>query len=461
MSLSLSGQRAKLSRWLPSLIAGWCLLAFLYVQHQQDLKSSLPDALAVHASRTMWCAEAEGSTAAETDEIRILRAAYERFDGTKDLELAVLVRWLGDQESDPDKKQRLMAEARSLVTNLRWPVSATAHAPFAVRLLKDEKLSAKEANDLSALRKEWPRSWSIMHLTRLANLEVNDVSPSAESVSQSAMQHASWLIRLEIGIAVAALVYLLAAARGRGTVVAPKTRAGTAVPKLWRPERVILCIFLTMVVLFLTNHLLAVAAMSYSFYSQLIVYSLGGAALQLCFPLLWILHSFVRKRRWYWSAIQLNWRDFQSGHLILQSFGIAALAFTIQTAFMLLLSKAGGTIDLLDSLSRSFWAWGEWSLLLHLFWGCLVAPVSEEIMFRGFLYPAFKNTLSPIWAAAASSAVFALIHGYSAWGFVMIWGIGVLLCLVYERTNRLALAIMVHSWVNLLIAPFDWLWMRP
>ena len=82
-------------------------------------------------------------------------------------------------------------------------------------------------------------------------------------------------------------------------------------------------------------------------------------------------------------------------------------------------------------------------------------------MFRGFLYPAFKNTLSPIWAAAASSAVFALIHGYSAWGFVMIWGIGVLLCFVYERTNRLALAIMVHSWVNLLISPFDLLWMRP
>lgn len=81
----------------------------------------------------------------------------------------------------------------------------------------------------------------------------------------------------------------------------------------------------------------------------------------------------------------------------------------------------------------------------------VIAPVLEEIVFRGFLYPAFRRRFN--WPAAASltGLLFAAIHGYSLPGFVSVaWG-GFVFAVSYEKTKSLLPAMLAHSIFNGLV----------
>ena len=74
---------------------------------------------------------------------------------------------------------------------------------------------------------------------------------------------------------------------------------------------------------------------------------------------------------------------------------------------------------------------------------CVIAPVAEELFFRGVLFAAVRQRLSRGWAILASGAAFALIHTNPV-GFLPIMLIGSLLAYLYERTGSLAAPIAVH-----------------
>jgi membrane protease YdiL (CAAX protease family) len=70
----------------------------------------------------------------------------------------------------------------------------------------------------------------------------------------------------------------------------------------------------------------------------------------------------------------------------------------------------------------------------------LLAPVIEEIVFRGLLFEQWAQTRRPAVAMVLSSIVFAACHLSYAFPF----GAGLLLCAVYVRTGALRAAIFVH-----------------
>jgi membrane protease YdiL (CAAX protease family) len=77
----------------------------------------------------------------------------------------------------------------------------------------------------------------------------------------------------------------------------------------------------------------------------------------------------------------------------------------------------------------------------------VVAPVFEELFFRGFAYPALKQRWGPWKALAAVSAVFALVHMHvPSMGplFVLALGLG----LAYELTGSLLTPITMHALFN-------------
>jgi len=80
----------------------------------------------------------------------------------------------------------------------------------------------------------------------------------------------------------------------------------------------------------------------------------------------------------------------------------------------------------------------------------VIAPLGEELFFRGFFYGALRNWRGPILAAILTGAVFGLIHaGSSPVGYLMplaIFGAG--LCLLYELTGSLYPAIALHALNN-------------
>jgi membrane protease YdiL (CAAX protease family) len=87
----------------------------------------------------------------------------------------------------------------------------------------------------------------------------------------------------------------------------------------------------------------------------------------------------------------------------------------------------------------------------------LVAPVAEELLFRGIIYPVIKQHGYPRLAMWGTSIFFAFMHG-NAMIFIPLVFLAVVLTLLYESTDNLAGAIVAHALFN--FANFFWLvWM--
>ncbi len=130
-------------------------------------------------------------------------------------------------------------------------------------------------------------------------------------------------------------------------------------------------------------------------------------------------------------------------------------------------------IELLFRTSRDAW--------LLMGFGVLIAPLFEEMIFRGFLLPAFATSWdwcmerfthtqprpldaegNPVWSVPAMvvgsfavSLPFALMHSAqlgAAWGpLLLLYCISLILCATRLRTRSLACSTLVHATYNLIL----------
>jgi len=76
---------------------------------------------------------------------------------------------------------------------------------------------------------------------------------------------------------------------------------------------------------------------------------------------------------------------------------------------------------------------------------CVIAPLAEEIFFRRFLFVYLRKTHTKSYSIAVSSMIFGAVHFE---GFVIAAGIGAVLAYIYEKEERLAIPVMIHSMKN-------------
>jgi uncharacterized protein len=85
--------------------------------------------------------------------------------------------------------------------------------------------------------------------------------------------------------------------------------------------------------------------------------------------------------------------------------------------------------------------------------GILVAPLVEEIFFRGLLYPALARPMGVGLAVVVTSALFALVHGSqlaNAWApLLVLFVIGSALTIVRAVTRSVATCVVIHMTYNL------------
>lgn len=79
----------------------------------------------------------------------------------------------------------------------------------------------------------------------------------------------------------------------------------------------------------------------------------------------------------------------------------------------------------------------------------VIAPFSEEVFFRGFLYSAFKKSWGVNTALFLSSFLFAIVH-LELYSFIPLIIIGWLLAYLFEKTKSLMPAIFLHGVYNLI-----------
>jgi membrane protease YdiL (CAAX protease family) len=98
---------------------------------------------------------------------------------------------------------------------------------------------------------------------------------------------------------------------------------------------------------------------------------------------------------------------------------------------------------------------GTFGLIAAGFMVICVAPVAEEFFFRGFFYRALRSRYSVLAAALIDGVVFGALHypGDGADGLLILpplIGLGVMFCLVLERTGSLYPVIALHALNNAL-----------
>ncbi|MDI6871997.1 MAG: CPBP family intramembrane metalloprotease [Bacillota bacterium] len=79
----------------------------------------------------------------------------------------------------------------------------------------------------------------------------------------------------------------------------------------------------------------------------------------------------------------------------------------------------------------------------------LLAPLAEEVFFRGFIQEVFRERLGSWRAVAAAALLFAVIHRYAV-QFLPVFLVGLLLSALYEWRRSLTAGITAHAALNFL-----------
>jgi uncharacterized protein len=81
---------------------------------------------------------------------------------------------------------------------------------------------------------------------------------------------------------------------------------------------------------------------------------------------------------------------------------------------------------------------------------CLIAPIAEEVFFRGFLFPVLRARVGVVWGVLVTAALFSLVHalGSPVEALIVLFVLGAGLCLLYLRTGSLLPCIGLHALNN-------------
>lgn len=172
--------------------------------------------------------------------------------------------------------------------------------------------------------------------------------------------------------------------------------------------------------------------------------SFQGVAL----PFMW---RFVREHRVRWReafGYRVNWKK-----AVLFGAAIACVALPVgqllQLASAETMSRLGATPETQPAIQalRNTATWLDRVALGIAAIG--LAPVAEETLFRGILYPAVRQLGFPRLALWGTSLAFAAVH-WNAVTFVPLLLLALALTLLYEKTGNLLASIVAHAVFNAL-----------
>lgn len=104
-------------------------------------------------------------------------------------------------------------------------------------------------------------------------------------------------------------------------------------------------------------------------------------------------------------------------------------------------------------LSESGWE----GLFYGLLSACVIAPIVEEIFYRGILLRGLERRFGFWISASVVSLAFALGHFYDVFGLISVGILGFAMVVIYRTTGSLTTLIVLHALYNLTITLPQWL----
>jgi len=150
----------------------------------------------------------------------------------------------------------------------------------------------------------------------------------------------------------------------------------------------------------------------------------------------------------FWPSI--GWREMRPGTGKIRD---SALYFLAGGAVLaLVVSFAGGFLNSKETLPIEELLKARVSILLFGVLGVLLAPLVEETIFRGFLYPVIARRWGIAGGIAITGTLFGLMHAAQLWGgwgqIALLVFVGVVLTWVRARNGTVAASYFVHLGYN-------------
>jgi membrane protease YdiL (CAAX protease family) len=190
--------------------------------------------------------------------------------------------------------------------------------------------------------------------------------------------------------------------------------------------------------------------------SMAVAYLIAGGIVWAIFTYLW-QRTFLQGLHWNFAAVRRRWKPLLAGGIVL----------SLVVQFLSNFLPVPKTLPIDDFFRTSADVW-----LVALF-GTFVAPLFEELAFRGFLLPSLASAWDwlqgrredagvdqdPHWSVAAlvvsctiTSIAFALVHADQlahAWApLAVLFGVSLVLCGVRLWTQSLAASTLIHATYN-------------
>lgn len=163
---------------------------------------------------------------------------------------------------------------------------------------------------------------------------------------------------------------------------------------------------------------------------------------------LMIFYFAIARRSAGWSDLGFRPFDFaRSLGLVVAWFFLVKVISFVYT----IIAQRIGLEPSEDVLRRVPEVFGEGTVgfLLAVIVVAVLAPFVEELLFRGFIYPVFRQRWGLTVALVANSLLFGLFH-FNLFLFIPITIIGFALAYLYEITDSLGPPIMLHALNNFL-----------
>ncbi len=155
---------------------------------------------------------------------------------------------------------------------------------------------------------------------------------------------------------------------------------------------------------------------------------------------IWLLA--VHKYRIPWRFLGL--RRFKPVRGALLALGVVAAGIVVGILYDLLRKALG--FDPVPTLPPEFTATPlNWAALAFLAVG--IAPLAEELFFRGFIFPGLSKRLGYGWGIVISAMLFAIAHLNPA-SLAPIFILGILLAWLYKKTGSIWPCVLAHCTYN-------------
>jgi len=147
-----------------------------------------------------------------------------------------------------------------------------------------------------------------------------------------------------------------------------------------------------------------------------------------------------KPRRLGWRA--LIWTSVTTLVVALPLITVVSLAWTALLKFLKLPAAPQDLIGILGAVQSPA------VLLAMLFIACVLAPLNEELLFRGVVFRSLRQRFGRGIALGVSGALFGAMH-FNLAGFLPLAVLGVALAIAYEHSGDIRVPVIAHALFNI------------